>query len=73
MRALAALLRVADGLDRSHYGVIRNVAVARRDRRVELKLTTAGDDAALEVAEARERTALLEELLGEVVEFRLVG
>ncbi len=73
VRSLAALLRVADGLDRSHYGVVRQVTVGRRDRRVELRLTTAGDDAALEVADARERVALLEELLGEVVEFRVVG
>lgn len=73
VRSLAALLRVADGLDRSHYGVVRSVAVGRRDRRVELRLTTAGDDAALEVAEARERIALLEELLGEVIELRVVG
>lgn len=73
VRSLAALLRVADGLDRSHYGVVKNVSVGRRDRRVELRLTTAGDDAALEVAEARDRTALLEELLGEILEFRVVG
>ncbi len=71
VRALAALLRVADGLDRSHYGVVRDVTVVRRDRRVVLELTTAGDDAALEIGEARNRVALLEELLGEVVAFRV--
>ncbi|MFN7953297.1 MAG: Ppx/GppA phosphatase family protein [bacterium] len=73
VRALAALLRVADGLDRSHYGVVRDVTVARRDRRVVLELTTGGDDAALEIGEARNRVALLEELLGEVVTFRVAS
>ncbi len=73
VRALAALLRVADGLDRSHYGVVRHVTVVRRDRRVILELATGGDDSALEEGEARSRAGLLEELLGEVVTFRVVG
>jgi len=64
VRALSALLRVADGLDRSHYGVVKDVAVLRRGDKLTLLLHTAGDDAELEVWEAARRTALLGEELG---------
>jgi exopolyphosphatase/guanosine-5'-triphosphate,3'-diphosphate pyrophosphatase len=71
VRALAALLRLADAFDRSHYGVVRDVSVARRADRVILQLTTTGD-AQLELWEARQRAGLLEEVLGLDVEFRVV-
>ena len=71
VRALSAILRVADALDRSHYGIVRDVAVVRRADRVALQLTTGGD-AQLEIWEARQRVGLLEELLGLDVEFRVV-
>lgn len=64
VRALSAILRVADGLDRSHYGVVKDVAVQRRGDKLTLLLRTAGDDAALEVWEAERRTGLLAEELG---------
>jgi len=64
VRALSALLRVADGLDRSHYGVVKDVTVQRRSDAVELFLHTAGEDAELEVWEAERRTGLLSEELG---------
>ena len=64
VRALSALLRVADGLDRSHYGVVKDIAVQRRGDKLTLLLHTAGDDAALEVWEAERRTGLLAEELG---------
>jgi len=73
VRALSALLRIADGLDRSHYGVVRDVTVARRGDRVTLQLLTQGDDAELEVWEARSRAELLEKVLGQDVEFRVVA
>jgi exopolyphosphatase/guanosine-5'-triphosphate,3'-diphosphate pyrophosphatase len=70
-RALSAILRVADALDRTHYGVVRDVTVTHRAGKVSLQLTTGGD-AALELWEARQRVGLLEELLGLDVDFRLV-
>jgi len=73
VRALSALLRIADGLDRSHYGVVRDVTVARRGDRVTLQLQTEGDDAELEIWEARSRAELLEKVLGQDVEFRVVA
>ena len=72
VRTLSALLRIADALDRSHYGVVRDVSVLRRDGRLTLQLETAGDDAALEIWEARQRTKLLERVTGLDVEFRAV-
>ena len=73
VRSLSALLRIADGLDRSHYGVVRDVNVARRGERVILQLRTDSDDAELEIWEARRRAAPLEKLLGRSVEFRVTA
>ncbi len=61
---LAALLRIAEGLDRSHYQLIRGLRVVRRGRRYAI-LVTARRDAQLELWAARRRTGLLAELLGE--------
>jgi exopolyphosphatase/guanosine-5'-triphosphate,3'-diphosphate pyrophosphatase len=72
VRGLSALLRVADALDRSHYRVVRDVKVARRDRKLVLQLTTGGEDAALEIWDARERVRLLEQMVGLDVDFRVV-
>jgi exopolyphosphatase/guanosine-5'-triphosphate,3'-diphosphate pyrophosphatase len=60
---LAALLRVAEGLDRSHYQLIRALRVVRRGGRFAI-LVTARRDAQLELWAARRRTGLLAELLG---------
>ncbi|HUI24997.1 MAG TPA: Ppx/GppA phosphatase family protein, partial [Candidatus Kryptonia bacterium] len=49
VRALSALLRVADGLDRSHYGVVRDASVVRRGGRMCFQLRTDSDDAELEI------------------------
>ncbi len=73
VRALSALLRVADGLDRSHYGVVRDATVTRRGDRLVLQLRTDGDDAELEIWEARRRAELLEKLLGQAIDFRVVA
>lgn len=70
VRALSAILRVADGLDRSRYGAVRDVTVARRRGRRVLQLDTGGADAALELWEARQRVPLLERVLGEEIEIR---
>jgi len=73
VRALSALLRLADGLDRSHYGVVRDLAVVRRTGRLTLQLMTAGDDAALEIWESQRRAGLLGEVLGVEVDFQVVA
>jgi exopolyphosphatase/guanosine-5'-triphosphate,3'-diphosphate pyrophosphatase len=73
VRALSALLRVADGLDRSHYGVVRDVTARVRDGRITLSLATDGEDAAMEVWEAARRADLLRDVLGLDVAFRVAS
>jgi exopolyphosphatase/guanosine-5'-triphosphate,3'-diphosphate pyrophosphatase len=73
VRALSALLRVADGLDRSHYGVVRDVAARVRDGRVTLSLSTDGEDAAIEIWEAARRADVLRDVLGMDVAFRVAS
>ncbi len=59
---LSALLRVAEGLDRSHYQLVQDVSVVRRGGRISLMLTVRRD-ARLELWAARRRTAALAKLL----------
>ena len=73
VRTLSAILRVADALDRSHYGVIRDVVVARGNGRLTLQLRTRGADAALEVWDANQRARLIEHVLGLDVDFQVVS
>lgn len=70
---LSAILRVADALDRSHYSAVRDVTLLRRPGRLVLQLDTCGEDAALELWEARQRAGLLAELVGLDVEFRVIS
>jgi exopolyphosphatase/guanosine-5'-triphosphate,3'-diphosphate pyrophosphatase len=72
VRVLSAVLRVADGLDRSHYSVVRGVTAVPRNGRLLLQLDTAGDDAELEIWEARRRAEPLQKLLGVDVDLRVV-
>ena len=69
LEALSALLRIADGLDRSHFGVIQslNVTVAKT---VSIQLVATGD-AELELWTARARANLFEKLFRRQVEFVL--
>jgi exopolyphosphatase/guanosine-5'-triphosphate,3'-diphosphate pyrophosphatase len=60
---LAALLRVGEALDRSHYQLIRGLRVVRRDKRLSI-LVTARRDAQLELWAARRRTGLLAQMIG---------
>jgi exopolyphosphatase/guanosine-5'-triphosphate,3'-diphosphate pyrophosphatase len=71
VRGLSALLRVADGLDRSHYSVVKHVVVQSRGQKTILQLQTEGDDAELEEGEGVRRVPLLAELLGVDVEFEV--
>jgi exopolyphosphatase/guanosine-5'-triphosphate,3'-diphosphate pyrophosphatase len=71
VKGCAALLRLAEGLDRSHYGAVVDVKVRGRGRRVAVELQTSGTEASLEVWEAKRRTELLEKLLGADVSLRV--
>jgi exopolyphosphatase/guanosine-5'-triphosphate,3'-diphosphate pyrophosphatase len=66
LRWLAAILRIAEGLDRSHYQLVKGLTVQRRGGRVTIRVT-ARRDARLELWAARRRTALLERMMGATV------
>ena len=62
VRLLGAIVRMAEGLDRSHAQVVSGLQVAGRGRRLTLRLTVTGD-AELELwAAERHQTALADEL-----------
>ena len=63
VRWLAAVLRIAEGFDRSHYQLIRHLRVERRPGRLAI-LVSARRDAQLEMWAGRRRSDLLAELLG---------
>ena len=60
---LSAMLRIAEGLDRSHYQLVQDLRVLRSRERISLRLTVRRG-AGLELWAARRRTRLLERLLG---------
>lgn len=72
VRALSALLRIADGLDRGHYGVVHDVSLSRRSGRMTIRAHGDGEDTAIELWEARRRGGLLSEVLGREIEFQSV-
>ena len=63
---LAAMLRIAEGLDRSHYQLVSSVDVGRRGRARVLRVASRRD-AQLELWATAQRTGLLERLLGRPV------
>jgi exopolyphosphatase/guanosine-5'-triphosphate,3'-diphosphate pyrophosphatase len=63
VRWLAAMLRIAEGLDRSHYQLVQGLRVLRRGSRVSIRLT-ARRGARLEPWAARRRADLLSKLCG---------
>lgn len=67
---LSAILRIAEGLDRSHYQLIRDLRVVRRGDLVSI-LVTARRDAQLELWAGRRRVDALEKLLGARVQLAL--
>jgi exopolyphosphatase / guanosine-5'-triphosphate,3'-diphosphate pyrophosphatase len=69
VRALAAILRVAIGLDRSHQARVRHVRTELDPHRVVIRVESAdGADTSLELYAADERKDLLEAVLGRPVE-----
>lgn len=70
VRALAAILRVADGLDRSHFGVVRNVRAGLEPGRLLIYSDSGAEKAELELWTCERRTELLAKLLGRRVILR---
>lgn len=71
VEALAAILRLADGLDRSHRQVVRDVHVSRGKGGLSVRCRARGN-AELEMWGARKRVDLLSALLGTPVEVEVV-
>ncbi|MEP7028457.1 MAG: HD domain-containing protein, partial [Candidatus Eisenbacteria bacterium] len=66
VRWLAAILRIAEALDRSQYQLVRSVQVSRVGGALTLRVV-ARESARLEVWAARERASLLSKLVGRPV------
>ena len=63
VKKLSAILRVADGLDRSHYQNVREVKIDLKKSEIVLNLTTESDPH-LEIWGANRKKALFEEVMG---------
>lgn len=63
IRGLAAILRVADALDRSHFGVVRNIEVKYLPGRIIVGVDSKREKADLELWTCERRTDLLSRLL----------
>lgn len=70
VRGLAALLRVADALDRTHFGVIKDLCIARQRGRLVITAETGGESAELELWAAERRVDSLSRLLDRPVVLR---
>ena len=68
MRYLAAILRIADALDRTHARLVRAVRCAISARTVEVRVDADGDPE-LELWAARRKGDLFEELCGRKLRF----
>jgi len=68
---LIAILRVADGLDRSHHGIVEGIRAVRDADRIDLRLDTAGRDAELELWAARRKSDMFAKCFGVELEFRV--
>jgi exopolyphosphatase/guanosine-5'-triphosphate,3'-diphosphate pyrophosphatase len=71
VRALAALLRVADALDRTRFGAVGELGVSLTAHRLVITVEALSDDAELDVWAAERRAELLARLLDRPVTFRL--
>jgi exopolyphosphatase/guanosine-5'-triphosphate,3'-diphosphate pyrophosphatase len=71
VRGLAALLRIADALDRTHRGVLRGAAVVGSPGRLVIEIDAGGRDADLELWAAERRVDLLSRLVDRPVRLRV--
>jgi exopolyphosphatase / guanosine-5'-triphosphate,3'-diphosphate pyrophosphatase len=67
---LAAMLRIADGLDRSHRSVVRTMTIFRRGRKIRLYVDAPRDSSALELWAAARGAELYRRVFGVAVEFK---
>ena len=63
VRKLAALVRLADGLDRTHDGRVKDISIRARKDRVEMRVSAA-KDLELELWAVRQKAALFREAFG---------
>ncbi len=70
VRGLAAILRVADALDRSHFGVVKNIEVRYSPGRLIVGVDSKPENADLELWTCEKRTDLLSRLLDRQVVFQ---
>ena len=56
VRKLSTLLRIADSLDRSHFGVVKQIKTKWEKKRLTFTLDTGDADAALEIWDAEQRS-----------------
>lgn len=70
IRVLAAILRLADGLDRSHFSVVESLTCEVGPSKVTIRLKTS-KEADLELWQGRLRLGLLEKVLGRKVQVEL--
>ena len=70
VRVLSGILRLADGLDRSHHQFVQSVQVEERNGTLHFDVIARGD-AELEVWGARRKGKLLERELGRPIELSI--
>jgi exopolyphosphatase/guanosine-5'-triphosphate,3'-diphosphate pyrophosphatase len=70
VRGLAAILRVADGLDRTHFGTVRNVHVSYAPGKAYIDVDAGSEHAELELWTCEKRIDLLAKLLGRRIVLR---
>jgi exopolyphosphatase/guanosine-5'-triphosphate,3'-diphosphate pyrophosphatase len=69
VRSLSALLRIADGLDRSHCGLVRDVAVRLRRGAATVEIDVSGDPD-LELHAAGRRSNLFQKVFSREIRFK---
>jgi exopolyphosphatase/guanosine-5'-triphosphate,3'-diphosphate pyrophosphatase len=69
VRAGAALLRISDGLDRSHSSVVSSISCSMHRRKVDVKIKARGD-AELEIWGGRRKMDLFTDTFGRSLSFR---
>jgi exopolyphosphatase/guanosine-5'-triphosphate,3'-diphosphate pyrophosphatase len=63
VRGFAAILRIADALDRTHFGVVRNVHCSYEPGRLQINVDSRGEKADLEMWTGERRSDLLARML----------
>jgi exopolyphosphatase/guanosine-5'-triphosphate,3'-diphosphate pyrophosphatase len=67
---LAAILRVADGLDRGHRGTVRDITVLRRNRLIRIYVDSNPDASALELWSSARAAQMWERLFHVTLQFK---